>query len=169
MAGIRLIASACCFAASVGFCVIPAKALVIPLKIPGCHEHDGKEHRSHASSTEPEQYCGGGGAGADPSLSYPGVHLVAPAEAGGSSGGGGSSKTAGGDRTDANASVGKGLVASLLASSVSSAPSSNSSSSSGGAPSPEVNTLLGFILIAGTVAFIKRRQHDEAATEDPTA
>ncbi len=38
-----------------------------------------------------------------------------------------------------------------------------SSISSGGAPSPEVNTLLGFFIVAGTVAYIKRRRGDEAA------
>ena len=37
---------------------------------------------------------------------------------------------------------------------------------SGNAPSPEVNTMLGFLIVAGTVAFIKRRRGTEAEAED---
>ena len=36
----------------------------------------------------------------------------------------------------------------------------------GQAPSPEVNTLVGFLVVAGTVAFIKRRRGDKAEVEN---
>ena len=36
----------------------------------------------------------------------------------------------------------------------------------GDAPSPEVSTLLGFLVVAGTIAFIKRRRGDKAEAED---
>ena len=39
----------------------------------------------------------------------------------------------------------------------------------GEAPSPEVNTLVGFLVVAGTVVFIKRRRGTKAKAEDATA
>lgn len=45
-----------------------------------------------------------------------------------------------------------------------SAPSDGGSS--GGAPSPEVNTLLGFLIVAGTVVFVKRRRGNKAEVEN---
>ena len=47
--------------------------------------------------------------------------------------------------------------------------SGGSSRSSGGAPSPEVNTLLGLFIVAGTVAYIKRRRGDETVAEAAAA
>ena len=38
-----------------------------------------------------------------------------------------------------------------------------------GAPSPEIDTLLGFLVVAGTVAFIKRRRGGKAEAEDAAA
>lgn len=42
-------------------------------------------------------------------------------------------------------------------------PSSGGSSSSGGAPSPEVNSLFGLALAAGTVAFLRRRKRQRCS------
>ncbi len=41
--------------------------------------------------------------------------------------------------------------------------------SHGNAPSPEVGILLGFLVVAGTVVFIKRRRDDKAGTENTAA
>ena len=41
-----------------------------------------------------------------------------------------------------------------------------SSPSSGGAPSPEVDTVVGFVIVAVTVAYIRRRRGDEANPAD---
>ena len=57
----------------------------------------------------------------------------------------------------------------VLTASLVEAFSGSSSPSSGGAPSPEVNTLLGFLVVAGTVAFIKRRHGDKVAAENAVA
>ena len=47
--------------------------------------------------------------------------------------------------------------------------SGGSSRSSGGAPTPEVDTLLGVFIVGGTMAYIRRRRSDEAAAEAAAA
>ena len=57
----------------------------------------------------------------------------------------------------------------LVASLVGNSPGGSHSPSSGGAPSPEVNTLVGFLVVAGTMVFVKRRRDTKAEAEAATA
>lgn len=52
------------------------------------------------------------------------------------------------------------FIAMLVDIATPSAPSHGGSSPSGSAPSPEVNTLLGFLIVGGTVAVLKRKRKD---------